>query len=145
MIEGSFLPSYYGGCLMELRIQQKTAQRQKEQLLSGKHAYLIASHDVQRKVLPELVKQHKGRTARDAIILYYYLHSYVDGDKKKDTYGWAYPDYAQITKDTGIHRSRIKELLDILVKEGLLSCQRLPRNGHTKNYYLPLYLSKFIL
>jgi hypothetical protein len=129
----------------KLQVQQKAAQRQKEQLLKGKHAYLIASHDIQRKVLPVLVQKYKGRTARDAMVLYYYLHSYVDGNKQNDTYGWAYPEYDQIVKDTGIHRSRIKELVDLLVKEGLLAYERLPHNGHTKNFYLPLYLSKFIL
>jgi hypothetical protein len=130
------------GMKTKLGFGAKKAKTQKESLLNSKTGYFIISNNTTRKILPELVQKYDGRTARDAFTLYCFLLSYVNGDPKKEEYGWAYPSFDQITEGTGIHRSRIKALVKILSSEGLLLTADIPYNGRKKNFYCPLYRQK---
>lgn len=114
------------------------ALRQKERLLAaGKYA--IIPHDVYRSLLPELKAKYDGQTARDCVVLYGYMHAYTNGQSEGSAYMWAFPNVVQIADDTGIHKDRIKGLIDILVSEGVMQTKKIPWYGHTKKMYLPLY------
>jgi murein endopeptidase len=122
--------------------KQVKALRQKAYVLASdnKVGYAPIPHDLYRKTLPEMTAKYDGRTARDCIALYGYLHAHVNGESTKDTYMWAYPTIDAIEADLGIKRSRIKKLADILTAEGLLLTEKRPWYGHTKKMYMPLYL-----
>lgn len=117
------------------------AIRQKERALSS-GGYAIIPHSIYRNILPELRAKYEGATARDCVLLYGYLHAYVNGQSEGTAYMWAYPTVKQIREDTGIHGDRIKGLIDILVSEGLMKTERIPWYGHTKKMYLPLFIRK---
>lgn len=118
--------------------KQTEALRQKEALLES-GGYATTPHDIYRKVLPELTAKYDGRTARDCVILYGYMHAHVNGQSGGDAYMWAYPTVDKIVEDTGIKRNRIKGLTDILEAEGLILTKKIPWYGHTKKLYMPLY------
>jgi len=120
--------------------QQASVQKQRVLDAGG---YSVIPHDIYRKVLPELRDNYDGQTARDCVLLYGYLHAYVNGQSGGDAYMWAYPTVDQIVEDTGIHRNRVSKLSDILVAEGLIKTERIPWYGHTKKMYLPLFTRKY--
>lgn len=119
------------------------ARRQKKQLLSENGGgYFTAANAIMRDVLPQLVREGRERgekNAKDAILLYCYLLSYVnniDGSIRQYT---AFPSKDKIATDTGIGINRIKGLSDDLERVGLLGTHRV--NGRDK-LYIPLYLAK---
>jgi hypothetical protein len=118
---------------------RKKAQEQKERLLAGDKGYAPIPHWVYRDWLPELKDKYDGQTARDCVILFGYMHAYANGQSGGDAYMWAFPNVVQVAQDTGIHKDRIKKLVDILVNEGVMQTRRIPWYGHTKKMYLPLY------
>jgi hypothetical protein len=122
--------------------KQAKAFNQKAYVLAKENGvgYTPIPHDLYRKTLPGLTEKYDGRTARDCIALFGYLHAHVNGESEKDTYMWAYPTVDAIERDLGIKRSRIKGLSDILVAEGLLVTERRKWYGHTKKLYMPLYM-----
>jgi hypothetical protein len=120
-----------------------TARRQKKQLLSDNGGgYFTAANTVMREVLPQLVREGRARgekNAKDAILLYCYLLSYVnnvDGSPRQYT---AFPSRERIANDTGIGVNRIKNLAEDLTRVGLLGTKRI--NGRDK-LYIPLYITK---
>ncbi|MDQ0174391.1 helix-turn-helix domain-containing protein [Bacillus chungangensis] len=127
----------------KLTKEQREVLRQKECLLSGNDVgYTPIPHDIYRKLLPELKAKYDGMTARDCVLLYGYLQAYVNGQNSSTTYMWAYPSVKQISSDTGIHKDRIKPLVDILEKEGVLISKMVSYRGHLKKMYMPLYERK---
>jgi hypothetical protein len=127
----------------QMKVLAVEANRQKERVLDA-GGYAVIPHDIYRKVLPEMKAKYDGQTARDCILLYSYLHAYVNGQSEGDAYMWAWPTLNQIVEDTGIHRNRVKVLTDILVSERLLVTQKVPWHGHTKKMFLPLYSPSII-
>ncbi|PAD35966.1 hypothetical protein [Terribacillus saccharophilus] len=120
---------------------QREAKRQKQAVLeNGKYAPI--PHRIYREVLPELKEKYDGQTARDCLTLYMYCHAYVNGLSDTAEYYWAYPTVKKIIEDTGLHKDRIKGLFDVLETEGLMITRKVPRNGHAKKMYMPLYESK---
>lgn len=117
------------------------AKRQKEGVLSA-GSYAIIPHDIYRKLLPELKDKYDGQTARDCVILYGYMHAYTNGQSEGHAYMWAFPNVTRVAEDTGIHKDRIKGLVDILVSEGVMVTKKIPWHGHTKKMYMPLYERK---
>lgn len=117
------------------------AIRQKDHLLTV-GSYAVIPHDIYRSLLPELKTKYDGQTARDCVLLYGYMHAYVNGQSEGNAYMWAFPSVKQIRDDTGIHGDRIKGLIDILVIEGVMVTKKIPWYGHTKKMYLPLYERK---
>lgn len=116
------------------------ALRQKQFILGPNGpGYTPIPHYIYRELLPELKAKYDGQKARDCVVLYGYLHAYVNGQSEKDAYMWAFPTVKQIRDDTGIHGDRIKGLIDILVSEGVMVTEKKPWYGHTKKMYLPLY------
>jgi hypothetical protein len=67
------------------------------------------------------------------------MHAYVNGQTGGSAYMWAFPTLNKIVEDTGIHRNRVKGLIDILKSEGLMESKKIPWNGHAKKMYMPLY------
>lgn len=122
----------------KLTAEQIEALRQKERVLNGV-GYAVIPHDIYRKVLPELTAKYDGRTARDCIVLYGYMHAYTNGTTGKEAYLWAYPTVDQIVADTGIKRNRVNPLITLLESEGLVITRKIPWYGHTKKMYMPLY------
>jgi hypothetical protein len=118
---------------------RRKAQAQKERLLSGGKGYTPTPHWIYRDWLPELKEKYDGQTARDCVILLGYMHAYANGQSGGDVYMWAFPNVVQVAQDTGIHKDRIKGLVDILVSEGVMVTQRKKWYGHTKKMYLPLF------
>ncbi|WP_328208176.1 helix-turn-helix domain-containing protein [Brevibacillus laterosporus] len=116
----------------------RRADAQKQRVLED-GGYAPIPHPIYREILAKLVKEYKGATARDALTLYMYLHSYVNGTATNDWYMWAFPTVEQIRKDTGIHQDRIRSLSQILEAEGLLITTFIPWQGNRKKMYLPLY------
>lgn len=90
-------------------------------------------------IFPHLVKEYGGRSARDLTVLYQMLLAEAEQDKENENYGWAWPTNEKLVKVTGIVRSRIKELVDILVNEKLVEKEkrRLPYILAKKNFYRP--------
>ncbi|MFJ7855285.1 hypothetical protein ACIQX3_21340 [Peribacillus frigoritolerans] len=127
---------------METSKLTQLALRQKKFILSKENriGYAPIPHDIYRKLLPELKEKYNGQTARDCVLLYGYMQAFVNGESEKDVYMWAYPTVTQIVEDTGIHKDRVKKLIDILISEGVMKVRRIPWYGHTKKMYLPLYL-----
>lgn len=115
------------------------ALQQKAALLNGGRGYAPIPHDMYRALLPELKEKYDGQTARDCVLLYGYMHAFANGQSANAAYMWAFPNVTQIVADTGIHKDRVKKLVDILVSEGVMVTQRIPWYGHTKKMYLPLY------
>jgi len=95
--------------------------------------YLPVPYQVYRSLLPELVKKH-GSKARDALTVLFYLHAYVNAKS-----GWAYPNFEDVVKDTGIHRNRIKKLIELLEEEGLVKTETFSYKGKPKRRYLPYF------
>lgn len=122
----------------KLSAEQTEFLRQKDNVLANV-AYAVIPHDIYRKVLPELSAKYDGRTARDCVILYGYIHAYVNGSSGNDTYLWAYPTVDKIVEDTGIKRNRVNPLITIMESEGLVITRKIPWYGHTKKLYMPLY------
>ncbi|MDQ0154925.1 hypothetical protein [Robertmurraya andreesenii] len=116
----------------------KEALRQKESVLAS-GGYAVVPHDIYRVLLPELKAKYGGQTARDCVVLYGYMHAYTNGQSEGGAYMWAFPSVAQIAEDTGIHKDRIKGLIDILVSEGVMVTRKIPWHGHAKKMYMPLY------
>ena len=125
----------------KLSAEQVEALRQKESLLA-RGSYAVIPHDIYRVILPELNAKYDGRLARDCIVLYGYLHAYVNGTSGKSEYLWAYPSVDQIVADTGIKRNRVKPLADVLEAEGLLITRKIPWYGNTKKMYMPQYIRR---
>lgn len=124
--------------MKELTPEQTEALRQKEYVLNSV-AYAVIPHDIYRKVLPELNAKYDGRTARDCVILYGYIHAYVNGTSGNEAYLWAYPTVDKIVEDTGIKRNRVNPLITIMESEGLVITRKIPWYGHSKKLYMPLY------
>lgn len=124
---------------MDAKSLRDEALRQKAALLNGGKGYSPIPHDIYRSLLPELKAKYDGQTARDCVLLYGYMHAYTNGQSANEAYMWAYPNVVQIAEDTGIHKDRIKGLVDILVIEGVMATRKIPWYGHTKKMYLPLY------
>lgn len=124
---------------MESKQLTEMAQRQKERLLGGDAPYAPIPHDIYHKVLPELTAKYDGRTARDCLLIYCYMHAHVNGQSESEAYMWAYPTLDKIVSDTGIKRHRVKGLTEILEAEGLLITRKIPWHGHMKKMYMPLY------
>ena len=122
----------------KLTAEQTEALRQKAHVLTNV-AYAVIPHDLYRKVLPELTAKYDGRTARDCVILYGYMHAYVNGSSGNEAYLWAYPTVDKIVDDTGIKRNRVNPLITIMESEGLVITRKIPWYGHTKKLYMPLY------
>lgn len=125
--------------LDSLTDEQREALRQKQVVLDNGQ-YTPIPHDIFRNLLPELTAKYDGRTARDCLAVYMYLHAHVNGQSAKDEYMWAFPKVDTIEVDLGIKRNRIKGLVDILIAEGLMKTRNIPWNGHTKKLYLPLFI-----
>lgn len=111
------------------------------QALAGKqrahNAYAPLSHEIGREILPKLVAQDKKN--RDAIVLYVYLLSHVNGQPDSDRYMSAWPTLETIAKETGIDRNRISKLAGLLEQNGLIrSVYEYSRNKREKLYY-PMY------
>lgn len=122
---------------------QREALRQKERVLNAKEGgFVPVPHWVYRELLPELRAKYDGQTARDCLVLYGYMHAYTNGQSGGSAYMWAFPSVVQIAGDTGIHKDRIKGLVDILVSEGVMITRKIPWYGHTKKMYMPLYERK---
>ncbi|MED1123993.1 hypothetical protein [Bacillus atrophaeus] len=96
--------------------------------------YEMYNLDLMRKVFPRIIgefdqiykrKQRKPQI-RDIIALYFYLLSYVDGKhtlesgEKSDRFGASFPARQKIASDLGVAEKRIKQLVDILLANGLL-------------------------
>ncbi len=126
--------------MTEIKQLANKAAHQKTTLLKG--GYIAIPNFIYRTLLPELITRYKKTEARDAIILYSYFLTFVCGDKNSDLYMWAYPSVRQINRVTGIHRSRIVLLVNILVTEGLLKVKFISYKGSRKKIYLPLYERK---
>lgn len=118
--------------------EKEKALNQKEQLLTS-GGYAPIPHFIYRELLPELKEKYDGKTARDCVLLYGYMHAFVNGQSEGQAYMWAFPSVVQIADDTGIHKDRIKGLVDILVSEGVMVTKKIPWHGHSKKMYLPLY------
>lgn len=125
----------------KLTAEQTEALRQKEYVLTAGNrvGYAPIPHTLYQRVLPELTAKYDGQTARDCVFLYGYFHAFTHGTSGTTAYLWAYPTVAQIAKDSGIHKDRIKPLVDVLESEGLLITRKIPWYGHTKKMYMPLY------
>ncbi|WP_311379910.1 hypothetical protein [Bacillus sp. ISL-51] len=105
----------------------------KEELLS-RNNYEMYNLDLLRKVFPRIIAEHdsvfdrkqRKPQIRDVIALYFYLLSYVDGThtrqngEKSDRFGASFPARQKISSDLGIAEKRIKQLVDILLVNGLL-------------------------
>jgi hypothetical protein len=111
----------------------------KAKFLESGTGYAVTPHWIYRDLLPELKDKYDGQTARDCVILYGYMHAYVNGQSGGDAYMWAFPTLDQIVSETGIHRNRVKKLSDILEHEGVMVTKKIPWYGHTKKLYKPLY------
>lgn len=127
---------------MDAKSLTEEALRQKTALLNGGNGYAPIPHNIYRDLLPELKAKYDGQTARDCVILYGYMQAYANGQSEGTAYMWAFPNVVQIAQDTGIHKDRIKGLIDILVSEGVMVTRKIPWYGHTKKMYLPLYERK---
>lgn len=127
---------------MDAKSLTEEALRQKAALLNGGSGYAPIPHNIYRDFLPELKAKYDGQTARDCVILYGYMQAYANGQSEGTAYMWAFPNVVQIAQDTGIHKDRIKGLIDILVSEGVMVTRKIPWYGHTKKMYLPLYERK---
>ena len=127
--------------MSDLSPEQQKVLRQKERVLSKENGvgYTPIPHWIYRELLPGLNDKYDGPTARDCLTLYMYLHAHVNGQSGNATYMWAFPTVAQIIKDTGIHRNRLKKLCDILVAEGVITTKKVPWHGHMKKMYMPLF------
>jgi len=118
----------------------QVAASQKQRLLSeGGGGYVPIPHAVYRTHLRDLIAKYDGKTARDALTIYMYLHAYVNGTESNDWYMWAFPNVEQIREDTGIHGDRIAPLVRILESEGLIITKMIPWMGNAKKMYLPFY------
>jgi hypothetical protein len=113
---------------------------QKEEL-KKRGGYAMIPHEIGRKLLPQLVEEYGGRTARDALALFFYLHAHANGEQDRNLYLWAFPPAEKICVDTGIDKNRLSKLGEILIKHKLIWKLRIPWNGHTKAVYLPLYFT----
>ncbi|MBT2682646.1 hypothetical protein [Bacillus sp. ISL-37] len=118
--------------------------RQKDYVLNKNNGigYAPIPHNIYRKLLPQLKAKYDGQTARDCLFLYGYFQANVNGQSEGSAYMWAFPNVVQIAEDTGIHKDRIKGLVDILESEGLLVSRRIPWYGHTKKMYMPFYMPR---
>lgn len=123
--------------LLDMREMTKSAIQNKQFVLSN-CGYTPMPHDFMRRGLTELAKKYDGQSARDSLVLFLYLSSYVNGDPTHDFYLWSYPTVEQIVECTGIHRNRVKKLCDILEAEGMVKSVRYPYKGHTKKVFLPI-------
>lgn len=111
-------------------------ERKKEVLDRG--CFTPVPHILMREIMVELNQKYDGMTARDCVVFFMYLCSYVNGEKMSENYMWAYPTTEQIARDTGIHKDRIKKLCTILESENLVETVRIGWKGFTKKLYLPL-------
>jgi hypothetical protein len=120
-------------------VERSAAQRKK--LGDGNINFSMFPSLVFQKKLPEMLKneQYKKQDARDAILLYLLYVSLVCRVPGHALQGTSYPSHDQITEKTGIHRSRIKKLNEILVKEKMIHLYRISYEGHMKNVYVPMY------
>jgi hypothetical protein len=114
----------------------RAAKRKADLLARG--GYAPIPHAICRDILPELKTKYDGQTARDALFLFFFLSSYVNGSSENDAFMWAFPNVEQIVSSTGIHKDRVKKLIDILVSEELLETTMIIYHGNTKKLYLPL-------
>jgi hypothetical protein len=121
----------------EIAMMAQTAVVAKNKILD-KGLYTPIPHELLRIKLPELRNKYDGPTARDSLVLFLFLSSYVNGNADNSFYMWAFPSVKQISDDTGIHKDRLKKLCLILESEGLLKTVRIPYNGHTKKLFLPI-------
>jgi hypothetical protein len=119
----------------------KRAIQERSELMGGKEIYLAASVSVAREILPQIVKQGKA-SDRDAVLLYFYLLSYVQTNEKSERHMMAWPSLDKINQDTGIRRDRIPKLIRILESVGLLETQVVKGNKKREKLYLPHYLTK---
>mgnify|MGYP003456443823 CR=1 FL=1 len=106
--------------------------------LLARGGYAPIPHAICRDILPELKEKYDGQTARDALFLFFFLSSYVNGSSDNDAFMWAFPNVEQIVSSTGIHKDRVKKLVDILISEGLLETTMIIYHGKSKKMYLPL-------
>lgn len=121
----------------KLTEEQRMALRQKDAVLD-RGTYATIPHKLYREELVRLGESYSKADARDMVFLYTYLHAYVNGTVGKTAYMWAFPNVAQIAKETGIHKDRIKPLVDAMEAEGLLLTRKIPWYGNTKKMYMPL-------
>jgi hypothetical protein len=116
----------------------KRALSEKETALSN-GGYIVVPTKVFRDYMPVLRNKYDGHTARDSLMIYLFLLSYVNGEVERDVYMWAFPSIEQICLATGIHKNRIKRLTDVLESEKFLITRKVNFRGKTKKMFLPLY------
>lgn len=116
-----------------METKEKQLPNDKRQLLEANN-YEMYNLDLMRKVFPRIIaeqyeacqRQQRKPQIRDAITMYFYLLSYVDGTHtRKDgtlnkRFGASFPSIAKISSDLGIAEKRIKPLVDILEANGLI-------------------------
>ena len=117
--------------------EQAEAIRRKQDVLNN-GLYTPIPHRLYREILPQMQAKYGKADARDALFIYGYLHAFVNGESDKDVYLWTYLSVDQIVERTGIDRSRIKPLCDILENEGLLITEVKRTATGRKKYYMPL-------
>ena len=110
-----------------------TYEQQKNKVLED-GGYTVLPHKIFQELLPKLLENYKGRDVRDALTLFLYLHAHVNNETK-----WAFPNFNALVKDTGIHRSRISDLIKLLEKEGLIETEKITYNGREKRRYRPYF------
>ena len=127
-------------------LDRKPLPGNKRELLEAEN-YEVFNRDLMRKVFPRIIAEHNSVNdrkqrrpqIRDIIALYFYLLSYVSGQKHYDNgeenprFGAAFPTIKQIAGDLGIAEKRVKHLVDILEANGLLE-QKQTWNG--KLYFM---------
>ncbi|MBA4542906.1 hypothetical protein H1164_08325 [Thermoactinomyces daqus] len=117
----------------------KKSEEQRKKLECGDIKFGMFPLFAYQKKLPAMLKKYKKSDARDAIVLYMFYLSMVCRIPGHELEGCAFPSMDQITKNTGVHRSRIAKLNEILVKEQLIEQFKIPYEGHAKNVYVPMF------
>jgi|SRR5699024_3445273 len=127
----------------QLTEEQAEALRRKQTVLDS-GLYAPIPHALYREELPRLQRIYGSADARDAVFIYTFLHAHVNGQASNSAYMWAFPSIEQIRAYTGIHKDRIKPLVDILIAEDLVYTKYIPWNGSRKKMYMPLYSDRII-
>lgn len=117
----------------------KKSELQRKKLECGDIKFGMFPLQLFQRKLPDLMKRYKKQDARDAVTLYLFYLSHVCRIPNHELQGCAFPSVDQIAESTGIHRSRIAKLNEILVKEKMIEQFKIPYECHAKNVYVPLF------
>lgn len=119
----------------ESHLAKQALQRKQQLLKDGLTAPI--PHSIGRELLPLMVSENKRD--RDAVVLYVYLLSKVNGDKENNRYMSAWPSNKTIAEETGIDKNNIKRLSDLLEKHGLIKTEIIYSLNKKEKLYYPMY------